>query len=25
VEYDGNAYYLGLADGTVLVATVFVD
>lgn len=25
VEYDGNAYYVGLADGTVLAATVSAD
>jgi len=25
VEYDGNSYYLGLADGTVLAATVSAD
>ncbi len=25
VEYDGNSYYLGLADGTVLAATVGAD
>ena len=25
VEYDGNSYYLGLADGTVMTAPVSAD
>ena len=25
VEYDGNSYYLGLANGTVLAATASAD
>ena len=25
VEYDGNTYYLGLTDGTVLAATVSAE
>jgi len=25
VEYDGNSYYLGLADGTILTAPASVD